>query len=164
MRRHAAVWLVVAAVALAGALLGWGIGWIVNELEQLRDDNRTLYAQLESHNIEPDVDAPPGEPGSPGEQGPEGEKGERGEPGRDAKPLTDEQIAVAFRAFMADRPLARGPAGEDGQDGADGAPGPQGPAGTQGPAGPSCPTGYTLQPDTLRGDDVLICKRTGAAL
>lgn len=165
MRRG--VWLWLAGVAVASLVLGLAVSSFVDlrndferadrRAESRAEDVDALRSQLIELGETPDVETPArGETGEVGERGPRGDTGEQGEPG---------QIGPQGPPGPVGSQGPAGPAGADGvpgADGADGAPGPAGPAGETGPpgpAGPSCPEGYSLQPDVIRGDEVLLCTR-----
>lgn len=173
--------LTVVLVLIAGVLGGLVVGEVTHQgrqLERVLDENDELRAvdqalrdQLVQAGEDPNVDLPPGEPG---DRGPQGEPGEDGR--TPACWFTAGQCQGAqgpAGATGAAGPMGPagpiGPPGVNGTDGVDGAPGPSGPPGPQGEPGlpgppgpqgepgPSCPVGYSLQPDTVRGDEVLLC-------
>lgn len=98
-----------------------------------------IIAAVATYCADNTCDGPPGPPGPAGADsavpGPAGPAGPAG-PGP-----SDEQVAAAVTAYC---------------DARNGCTGPQGP---QGEPGPSCPEGYSLQPSTVRGDDVVVCTR-----
>lgn len=81
-------------------------------------------AELEAKTVERGEKGEKGEPGERGEIGPTGERG------ADAPAPTDEQIAKAVEAYIAEHPPAAGKDGRDGVDGKDAAPGQPGKDGT----------------------------------
>ena len=172
------LWL--ATVLVVGLLLGSAMAsiWqLRQDFEQAQEDRDALRAQVV------DLGETPVAPGPAGETGDQGPPGPRGEPGRDGRDGRDgESPPCLLLPSQCVGPAGpQGPAGEDGADGQDGAPGeqgpagpagepgpagpegPQGPAGPQGEPGPSCPEGYSLQPDLLRGEEVLVCTRDEGA-
>lgn len=129
-------------------------------------------AQLLAHGISPAV-APPqeiirevaGPAGSPGAQGAVGAPGATGPPGPQGK------AGPPGPSGAAGLPGSPGPPGSSGAAGAPGSPGPQGSAGPGGPSGPegpqgptgppgqTCPSGYSLQPETINGHNALVCEQ-----
>lgn len=166
-----AVWLV--AVLVVGILVGSVVGTVIGQGHDLNRANReraglasdvsALRSQLLALGEKPKV----GPPGDRGDTGDRGERGERGRPGRDGRDGVDGITpACVFLPGECVGPAGpagpQGAAGVDGQDGTDGVAGAPGPAGPQGPPGSSCPDGYSLQPDTLRGNDVMVCTKDAA--
>lgn len=169
------MWL--ATVLVVGLLLGSAMAsiWqLRHDFEQAQEDRAALRAQVLDLGETP---VAPGPAGERGDEGPPGPQGERGRDGRDG--VDGESPACLFEPGRCVGPAGpagpQGPAGRDGVDGQDGTPGEPGPAGEQGPAGPAgpqgpqgepgpdCPDGYSLQPDLLRGEEVLVCTRDEGA-
>lgn len=160
LRRGAVLWML--AVLAVGVLAGWGLAAVLT----LRSDITTLRAQLFDLGETPKV-GPAGNRGDRGDTGDRGERGERGRPGRDGRDGVDGITPACW--FLPSQCV--GPAGRDGKDGlngtngvdgTDGKDGTNGVDGKDGQPGPSCPAGYSLQPSTIRGDDVLVCTRDAA--
>lgn len=166
MIRPVRVVLVVLAVLVPSLLLGAGLVWVTTELEDGRRDRDVLREQLLDLGETPRV-GPAGEPGTIGDIGPRGPAGRDGDDGRDGRDGRDGITPACWFEATQCRGVAGapGPAGVDGRDGVDGmdgasgVPGPPGPAGASGPPGPTCPAGYSLQPDRIRGEDVMVCTR-----
>ncbi|MGW1892156.1 collagen-like protein [Streptomyces sp. NPDC002004] len=182
-RRSDIVFLLAAAVALAGAL------WVVFTLETLAAELHTanqardaLARQVQGLGHKP-VAGPPGSRGEPGKSvvGPRGPKGDQGEPG----PIgpTGPVGASGARGKAGKNGSngsngvgQTGPTGAAGNNGAAGPPGPQGEPGPQGPPGKdgadgkdgrdgtdgqSCPDGYSWQTPSY-DPDAKVCRKDGA--
>lgn len=147
----------------------------------LASDVEVLRDQVASLGAEPEVGPPtPGERGEPGEQG---ERGERGLPGRD---VSDAQVAAAVANWFFTNPLTDHPDPDDPetqdpelqddevqddeiqdpeeqepeiQDAEVQDPEVDDPDPDDVPGDGDCPPGYSLQPSTVRGVDVLVCTR-----
>lgn len=146
------------------------MGTVVANIYALREDFSdsqayidTLKAQIEAEGEEP---AP----------GPDYDllRGEDGKDGRDGRPGLDGITPACW--FLESQCV--GAQGEPGvtpdcwftESKCVGPPGPpgadstvEGPPGPPGPAGASCPPGYTFQPDTIKGDDVMVCTSSNSA-
>lgn len=98
--------------------------------------------------------------------------GQPGRNGTNGTNATDAQIQRAVASYLAAHPAPSGLPGKDGtsppclqtdlhcqgKDGADGQNGHDGKDGKDGAAGPSCPDGYSLQPETVNGNQALVCE------
>jgi hypothetical protein len=172
VRPGAFLWI---AGMLAAALL---IGLAVSSFLDLRNDfdRADALAAARAHDVEalrsqlialgetPDVETPAR--GETGEQGPPGEDGQDGE---DA---TFDQIAAAVASWFFANPPVDQPDPDDPeiqdpeiqddevQDAEIQDPEVQDPeVDDPDPDSPPCPSGYSLQPDVIRGDEVLLCTR-----
>lgn len=120
-------------------------------------------AQLLAHGISPSV-APPqeiireiaGPAGSPGVQGAAGSSGPPGPQGKAGPPGPS---GVAGLPGSPGPPGSPGAAGAPGTPGPEGSAGPSGPPGPEGPPGQNCPSGYSLQPETINGHNALVCEQ-----
>jgi hypothetical protein len=127
----------------------------------------TAESQLSEHGIKP-LPPPPqqiieqGQAGPPGAQGAVGPAGLPGPPGPSGASGVPGPSGPSGPAGPSGAQGATGASGAPGADGATGAPGPPGPSGAPGAAGspgPACPTGYTLAPETIHGNNALVCEQ-----
>jgi outer membrane murein-binding lipoprotein Lpp len=153
--------VVVAAVIIAGCLLGFTTAKVIQQDRQvqalqsirgeLQGEVRALANQVVSLGEEPVVEPAAGVDGRDGFDGLDGLNGLDGRDGQDGRDGRDGS------AGEPGPPGPAGPAGADGLNGANGldgatgatgatgetgATGPQGPAGADGADGPACPDGY----------------------
>lgn len=172
-RRSDLVFVIAAAVALAGAL------WVVLTLQSLSGDLRAaneardqLAAQVQRLGAKP-IAGPPGSRGEPGKGivGPKGDQGEpgpigptgpigpQGQPGDDGTNGVGQTGAPGKDGQTVVGPT--GPQGEPGPAGAPGADGADGKDGADGRDGQNCPDGYSMQPPP-DDPDALVCRKDSA--
>jgi hypothetical protein len=159
--------LFLLAVLIVGILLGSVVSEVLEQgqqLDQMTDDRSALATDVEVLRdqlirLGETPDAGPPEPGERGDTGERGPAGRDGLDGRDGIDGVDGLPGAVGPAGPAGETGATGATGDPGPQGEPGPMGPQGPAGPQGEPGTTCPSGYALQPDTIHGEDVLICTR-----
>ena len=174
-RREGAHLLAVAMLAV-GAMLAVVVVLMVlrlgDRVESTEAEMRDLAAAYEKAR-ERQPGLPPAEDIVEGVELPPSVQGERGPAGRDGRDavavdgIDGRDGADGFTPpcyFLPTQCVgADGRDGVDGTDGRDGADGADstvpGPKGDQGDPGAPCPEGYSWQPDTLKGDEVLVCTK-----